>query len=98
MRHDAWRHLPDRAAGQLLLGGLASSTEDTGIGIPNEALPHLFERLYQVDPARAGGERHGAGLGLAIAQEIVQSHGGKINVRSEVGQGTVFVVYLPLAT
>jgi signal transduction histidine kinase len=78
-------------------GGLDISIVDTGIGIPNDALPNLFDRFYQVDPARAGGERHGAGLGLAIAQEIVQSHGGKIDIRSEVGQGTVFVVHLPLA-
>ena len=81
-------------------GGLDISIMDTGIGIPNDALPHLFERFYQVDPARAGGEtaagRRGAGLGLAIAQEIVQSHSGRISVRSEVGHGTAFVVHLPL--
>ena len=77
--------------------GLDISITDTGLGIPQDALPHLFERFYQVDQARAGGERHGAGLGLAIAQEIVQSHSGRISVRSEVGHGTVFVVHLPLA-
>jgi signal transduction histidine kinase len=81
-------------------GGLDISITDTGMGIPNEALPRLFERFYQVDPARAGSEaaavRRGAGLGLAIAQEIVQSHSGRISVRSEVGHGTAFVVHLPL--
>jgi two-component system sensor histidine kinase ResE len=72
------------------------SITDTGIGIPKEALPRLFDRFYQVDPSRAGGERHGAGLGLAIVQEIIQAHGGKISVRSEVGRGTTFVIHLPL--
>jgi len=77
------------------------SITDTGIGIPREALSRLFDRFYQVDTSRAGGEtaamRHGAGLGLAIVQEIVQAHDGRINVRSEVGRGTTFVIHLPLA-
>jgi signal transduction histidine kinase len=57
----------------------------------------VFDRFYQADPSRAGGESHGAGLGLAIAQEIVQAHGGKIGVRSSVGHGTTFTIRLPLA-
>ncbi|MDQ4078209.1 MAG: ATP-binding protein [Chloroflexota bacterium] len=67
---------------------------DTGVGIPAEALPHLFERFYRVqdDRSRATG---GAGLGLAIAQEIAQAHGGAITVESELGEGTTFVVTLP---
>ena len=77
------------------------SITDTGIGVPNEALPRLFDRFYQVDLSRAGGEtaagRRGAGLGLAIVQEIIQAHDGRISVRSEVGRGTTFVIHLPLA-
>jgi two-component system, OmpR family, sensor kinase len=74
------------------------SITDSGIGVPQEALPHLFDRFYQVDSSRAGGERHGAGLGLAIVKEIVEAHGGRISVRSELGHGTTFVIHLPLAT
>jgi two-component system OmpR family sensor kinase len=73
------------------------SITDTGIGIPNEALPRLFDRFYQVDISRAGGERHGAGLGLSIVQETIQAHDGRISIRSEVGRGTTFVIHLPLA-
>jgi len=73
------------------------SVADTGSGIPNEALSHLFERFYQADPSRAGGERHGAGLGLAIVKEIVEAHSGKIGVRSQAGRGTMFMIHLPLA-
>lgn len=70
---------------------------DSGVGVESEALPRLFDRFYQADPSRARGESHGAGLGLAIAQEIVQAHGGKIGVRSSVGHGTTFTIHLPLA-
>ena len=73
------------------------SVTDTGSGVPEEALPRLFDRFYQADSSRAGGEGHGAGLGLAIVQEIVQAHGGKIGVRSQVGHGTTFVIHLPLS-
>jgi signal transduction histidine kinase len=65
---------------------------DTGIGILPEHLHHVFERLYTVDAARSSG---GAGLGLSIARQIVQAHGGRIEVQSEVGNGTRFTVYLP---
>jgi signal transduction histidine kinase len=75
---------------------MAISIADTGIGVPKEALPHLFDRFYQVDASRAGGENHGAGLGLAIVKEIVEAHGGRISVRSEVGHGTTFMIHLPL--
>lgn len=66
---------------------------DTGMGIPPDQLPHIFDRFYRVDRSRRSG---GAGLGLAIARDIAQSHGGTIEVGSEVGEGTVLVVYLPV--
>ena len=69
---------------------------DTGAGIPPESLPRIFDRFYQADVSRQGGQKHGAGLGLAIVSEIVRAHGGKISVRSTVGQGSEFVVRLPL--
>jgi signal transduction histidine kinase len=77
--------------------GIEFRVTDTGIGVDAGALPHLFDRFYQADPSRAGGERHGAGLGLAIAREIVQAHGGKIGVRSSAGHGTMFTIHLPRA-
>ena len=72
---------------------------DTGIGIPPQELPHLFERFYRVDKARSRA-LGGAGLGLAIAQRIVHLHGGRIEAASEgvPGRGSTFSVWLPLAS
>lgn len=77
-------------------GEVQIEVRDTGRGIPPGALERVFDRFYQADPSRPGGEKHGAGLGLSIANEIVQAHGGRIGVRSEVGRGTTFTVSLPL--
>jgi len=76
---------------------LQISVGDTGRGISPEAVPHIFERFYQADVSRQGGDRHGAGLGLAIVHEIVAAHGGRISVRSASDRGTAFIVHLPLA-
>jgi signal transduction histidine kinase len=69
--------------------------KDTGIGIPAEDLPHIFERFYRVDEARSrsGG---GMGLGLAIAKQALESQGGTIDVESRVKEGTTFTLTLPL--
>ena len=70
------------------------SVADTGVGIPSEELPHIFERFYRVasDRSRSTG---GAGLGLSIVDEIVRQHGGHVDVQSQVGEGTTFTVFLP---
>jgi signal transduction histidine kinase len=72
------------------------SIEDTGLGVVAEDQARIFERFYRVDKARSR-ELGGAGLGLAIAQWIVQLHKGSITVKSELGKGSVFRVELPAA-
>lgn len=69
------------------------SLRDTGIGIPEEERGRLFERFYKSDKARRS---EGTGLGLAIAQNIVRLHGGKISVKSELGEGSEFTFTLPM--
>ena len=70
------------------------TVRDTGVGIPEADLTHIFDRFYRVDKARTR-QTGGFGLGLAIAQQIIQAHGGKITVESEVGKGTAFQICLP---
>jgi heavy metal sensor kinase len=69
---------------------------DTGIGIASEDLPHIFDRFFRADKARARAEG-GTGLGLAIARWCAEAHGGRIEVDSHPGKGSVFRVWLPLA-
>lgn len=71
------------------------SVKDTGIGIPKEHIPHLFERFYRVDEAR-NKSTGGTGLGLAIAHQIIQTHNAQISVTSEVDQGTEFLIFFPI--
>ena len=70
------------------------SVVDTGIGIPAEDLPNIFERFYRVDQSRST-NTGGQGIGLTIAKAIAEAHGGEIKVSSILGKGTVFEVFLP---
>ncbi len=70
------------------------SVRDSGPGIAPEALPHIFERFYRGQASRTG---RGAGLGLAIAKELVEAQGGTITVESQLGQGSTFTISLPVA-
>jgi heavy metal sensor kinase len=72
------------------------AVEDTGVGIPSEDCPHVFERFYRVDKARSRASG-GQGLGLAISKSIVEAHGGTIGFRTEAGKGSTFWVRLPAA-
>ncbi|MHC4390927.1 MAG: sensor histidine kinase [Planctomycetota bacterium] len=77
-------------------GGVVIEIEDTGVGIPAEDLPHVFERFYRVDKSRSR-EAGGTGLGLAIVKRIMESEQGQVTVCSEVGEGTTFRLRFPVA-
>ena len=76
---------------------ISISVTNKGAGIPPEQIPHLFERFYRADDARAR-TTGGFGLGLAIAKAIVEAHGGTITVKSDSGEGSTFIVHLPTLT
>jgi signal transduction histidine kinase len=69
---------------------------DTGPGIPAEDLPHIFDRFYRAEKSRTRGKATGFGLGLSIANWIVEKHAGRIEVNSKEGQGTSFAIWLPV--
>jgi len=68
--------------------------EDTGIGMPQNQLDHIFDRFYRVDEARAR-KTGGSGLGLSIAQQIIHLHLGSIFAESEIDEGTTITLILP---
>jgi signal transduction histidine kinase len=75
--HDGWVNL---------------QVSDTGIGIPRDQIPLIFERFYRTDEARTAG---GSGLGLSIARQIAEAHGGTIAVESKLDEGSTFVLRIP---
>jgi two-component system phosphate regulon sensor histidine kinase PhoR len=91
------------AGGTILIGTRQTNDrfecfiEDTGIGIPEESLPRLFERFYRVDKARSR-DLGGTGLGLSIVKHIMERHGGKVAVQSQLGKGSRFSFTLPMDT
>lgn len=74
--------------------GVECKVFDTGIGISSEDQPRIFERFYKADKAR-NRSLGGNGLGLSIVKKIIDLHGGKISVTSEIGKGTEFIIWLP---
>lgn len=96
---NAIRHTPQDGTVTVSLANEFSyakiSVSDTGVGIPKEDLPYVFERFYKADKARTR-SKGGTGLGLAIARNIVEAHGGNIKVESVEKEGTSFTFYLPM--
>jgi two-component system OmpR family sensor kinase/two-component system sensor histidine kinase BaeS len=96
---NALRHTPPAGAVTLQAEptdtGVRISVRDTGEGIPPEDLPLIFDRFWRGDRSRTRADGAGSGLGLAIARQLVQAHGGKISVQSQLGQGTTFTIELP---
>jgi signal transduction histidine kinase len=100
LAHNAVRYSPDGSTVHVTVQPFESDAiieiADEGCGIAPQDLPHIFERFYRADKARAR-ETGGTGLGLAIADQIVRSHGGRIDVSSAIDSGSIFTVLLPLA-
>jgi signal transduction histidine kinase len=89
----------NRPNGSVIITGDFTSVEmsiniqDTGMGIPDDSIPHLFEKFYRVREHE--GKASGTGLGLSICKQIIQGHNGRIEVKSKIGVGTSFTIFLP---
>jgi signal transduction histidine kinase len=89
----------NRTNGSVIIAGNFNENEqsiivqDTGVGIPEESIPHLFEKFYRVREHE--GKASGTGLGLSICKQIIQGHNGRLEVKSKMGVGTSFTVYVP---
>lgn len=98
---NAIKYTPE--GGRVTISASASETEltvyvaDTGIGIPDEHLPRIFDRFYRVNPTMSDSVE-GTGLGLSIVKTVVERHGGRVTVESTEGEGSTFSVVLPLAS
>jgi signal transduction histidine kinase len=96
---NALRHTPPGGSitlgAQPTQGGIRIVVRDTGEGIPAEDLPYIFDRFWRGDRSRSHAGGVGSGLGLSIARQLVQAHGGQIGVESEPGRGTTFTIDLP---
>jgi signal transduction histidine kinase len=91
----------NRSNGSVIITGnfneseVSITVQDTGLGIPDDSLPHLFTKFYRVREHE--GKASGTGLGLSICKQIIQGHNGRIEVKSKMGVGTSFTIYLPRA-
>lgn len=100
---NAIRHTPSGKEIQIITStesykgenGIVIEVSDQGHGIPPEDVPFVFERFYKADKARTRGVSGGTGLGLSIVKNIVEAHKGKVQVKSQLGQGTTFSIHLP---
>jgi signal transduction histidine kinase len=97
---NALRHTPPGGEVKVVIGlspeGVRLDVIDNGEGIATRDLPRIFERFYRVDAARSRATG-GTGLGLAIVRHVVESYGGRVEVRSALGEGSIFSIHLPAA-
>lgn len=95
---NAIRHTPKNGQIEMRLkkakGNIILSVKDTGVGIADKDVPHIWDRFYKADASR-NRDKSGTGLGLAIVKEIVEAHGGSAEVNSELGKGTTFTLIIP---
>ena len=97
---NAWKYSDSGA--EIILGAYSDEeyvsiyVKDSGVGIPKEAIPHVFDRTFRVSKARTPSENSGSGLGLSIVKSIILQHGGSVACESSIGEGSTFTIKLPL--